>query len=495
MSPFSIQSFSRWIAIGFLSGILIHAGAPLTHLTVWIPISVFAGSFLFRNKVVLAAALAFALGFYRFEMTLPRPDDALMKHAGETMNLTGRIRDIGRYDATLDVHSLNVDAMKNAGRISFQSGTRSLRVGDEVRVTCRLELIEPPEERMDLREPRNGIFMKCHGASDIMRLHAPHSHDVIANLARWRELVSKRIRMILPGDEGALLSGILYGERSLSAETTAAFRHAGMTHLIAVSGSNITIVVSLFVPVLIALGYRRRSAIFLSGFGIFLFTVFVGAGASVIRAALMGWAALLARYFGRKAHAAHLLLLAGTIMIMFDPWALAFDAGFALSFLATWGLIAWSPMIAERLTWIPEAFGLREIIATTMAATISTIPYLLWAFEGTSLAGIVTNVFAIPLVALAMAWGAIAVMFGMWIPWVALPASGCLKAMLGIAWFSERFPWLQVSIGMPTWGLFLSYVVMIVFWRRCLAKKMIYPQFDVITNDFERLSKAFVRPF
>jgi competence protein ComEC len=299
----------------------------------------------------------------------------------------------------------------------------------------------------------------------------------------------------MPGDEGALLAGILYGDRGLSKESADAFRHAGMTHLIAVSGSNISIVVGLFVPVFVALGYRRRSAILLSGGGIFLFTLFAGASASVVRAAIMGWIALLARFVGRKANAMHLLLLAGSIMVAFDPWALAFDAGFALSFLATWGLIAWSSDIADMLPWIPKTFGLRDIVGTTMAATLTTAPYLLWAFQSTSLAGLVTNLFAIPLVGFAMAAGAFALVFGPWIPWFSLPALGCLKAMLIIAEFSMRFPWLQVSLQLPTWGLFLCYAGIVAFWHVRAAGKRHYPQIDEGTFEKSPLARVFVRPF
>jgi competence protein ComEC len=197
-------------------------------------------------------------------------------------------------------------------------------------------------------------------------------------LLAWRQTLTWRIQRLLPGDAGALLSGILYGERNLAEDTAAIFRTAGMTHLIAVSGSNIALVVSLFVPLFLALGYRRKPAIILAGVAVTTFVLFVGAEASVVRAAIMGWLALLARVFGRKAATGRLLIIAATAIVLFDPWALAFDAGFALSFLATWGLLSWAGRVQQKLTWLPEACGLREAFSTTLAATLITTPYSLW---------------------------------------------------------------------------------------------------------------------
>ena len=312
-----------------------------------------------------------------------------------------------------------------------------------------------PTAKGAIYDIRDGAWFSCKSAT--MSSLKRGGWSVKSVLGSWRTTLSRRIQSVLPGDEGALLSGILYGERALSREASTAFKGAGMTHLIAVSGSNIALVVSLFVPLFLSFGYRRKPAIILSGAAIALFVLFVGAGASVIRAAVMGWLALLARVVGRKASAGRLLVIAATAIVLFDPWALAFDAGFALSFLATWGLLSWSRPIQEKLVFLPEAFGLREAASTTLAATIVTAPYSLWAFGQTSLAGLLTNLAAIPLVGLAMLWGTVALMAGSAAPWIAMPAEGVLRAMIHIAHLAEYAPWLQIPWQMPLWGLPLFY--------------------------------------
>jgi len=485
-----IPIYAKWVCLGFLAGVLVHAARPLASMSVLIPVSAFMFGLLFRRTYALVFMIAFVIGFYRFELTIPGPEDGLMKLAGEQVTLDGSVRDVRTYDVLF-----RAEEPQSRSLISLQPGGRRLGAGDRIRITCNLAVNDSKDMKRRLFDARNHIHLRCRGAVSVESIGTHDHRNLSVMLAAWRSAISGRIRSILPGDEGALLSGILYGERSLSRETNEAFRHAGMTHLIAVSGSNITLVVSLFVPILVGLGYRRRSAIFLSGFGILLFTLFTGAGASVVRAAIMGWLAMNARYVGRKARAVHLLLLAATFMILFDPWALAFDAGFALSFLATWGLLAWSRPIADRLICIPERFALREIVATTIAATFVTTPYLFWAFDQTTFAGLITNIFAIPLVGMSMAFGVIAAAFGEWIPLVTLPAEGSLRAMLWIANLSELAPWLRVGFHLPTWGLFLAYGAMTAHWMLRTAKKKDYPQNPWEGDRFEGISKALVRPF
>jgi ComEC/Rec2-related protein len=492
--PYSLQTYISWGSFGFLAGVLLHAITPLSGVAVWIPLAILVVGFVIPHRIAMIVMIACAIGLWRFDVTLPNDADDLGRMKGETIVMTGRVESVRSYNAVLDVHTADGAAVRSRSYVSFSSQGRWIAVGEEWRVTCRLEQNEKTEMRYQLWDARKGIFYTCKGSTSLKHLAYAKPWDVKAALARWRELMSRRIALILPGDEGALLAGILYGERGLSKEANEAFRFAGMTHLIAVSGSNITLVVSLFVPFLVFIGYRRKSAIVLSGAGILLFTLFVGAEASVVRAAIMGWLAILARAFGRKPNVTHLLLLAGTVMILFDPWALGFDAGFALSFLATWGLIAWSGPITKMIRWVPNVLSIREIIATTTAATFVTAPYLLWAFEEMSLAGLVTNLAAIPLVGFAMAWGAAAAALGSWIPQIAFPAIGSLRLMLAIADLSQAAPFLKVACSLPTCGLFVSYAAMFFIWMLHKAKMRDYPQKDEEKLESAKVIRSFVRP-
>lgn len=464
----------------FLLGVLIHAAFPFdstpTSFIVALGIGIVVSMLLPHRFRWMAAAGCFglALGMLRFDLTLPSPGMA------PDTTVIGTVTDAGRYDVRM--------RDERTGAIVSISIRRG--VGERIRVTCgRMDPL--PRDSKALFDARRGAWFRCRGSVSVASVGAASGWDPRRMLAAWRSLLTRRIQRMLPGDAGSLLAGILYGERGLSAEAAAAFKTAGMTHLIAVSGSNIAIVVALFVPFFLLLGYRRKPAIVLSGIAITLFVLFVGAQASVVRAALMGWLALLARVCGRRASAARLLLIAAAVIVLFDPWALAFDAGFALSFLATGGLLAWSRPFAKRLGWIPGIFGLREAAATTLAATIATFPYSLWAFGSASLAGLLTNLFAVPLVGVAMLWGAVALAIGPRFSILALPVQGFLEAMLAIARVSQVAPFLRVAWTVPTWALFACYAFLLL--PSLPVRRRSYPQVDPQRSDSPSDFEGLVR--
>ncbi len=461
--PETASALVFWAAFGFLGGVMGHAAYPVseTPISLLLTLGVVAlgAGIILPWKMARAISIlivATGLGLWRFDLTIPKMEP--------NATFTGTVVEEGRYDVLIKDGETGMKISVSTRR----------RFGERVRVSCgSMQKVEGEKSMYDFRK---GVWFKC--KSPKISSLGWIGWNVKGLLNRWRTILTRRISAVLSGDAGGLLSGILYGERGLSPDASAAFKSAGMTHLIAVSGSNIALVVSLFVPIFLALGYRRKPAIVLSGVAIVLFVLFVGAGASVIRAAVMGWLALLARVAGRKASAGRLLVIAATAIVLFDPWALAFDAGFALSFLATWGLLSWSRPIQERLTFLPETAGLREGASTTLAATIVTAPYSLWAFGQTSLAGLLTNLAAIPLVGLTMLWGTVALVFGSIAPWIAMPAKGCLDAMLAIARLAEYAPWLQIPWQMPLWGLPIVYGYFLwTAFRRKASKN--YPQEEI----------------
>jgi ComEC/Rec2-related protein len=432
-------------------------------------------------RIIAVIIIAFAVGLLRHDLTLPLGSDPLMKARGTDVSFIARVTSVRSYDALLSVISIDGRPTHSRGRVVLSRGHGYQSEGETWVISCRIESaikIDPSDGTVPKNatfNARDGAFFACKGSISARKLTSPAWWDPRALLAQSRKNITAHITKILPGDEGALLAGILYGDRGLSSESAQAFRFAGMTHIIAVSGSNVTIVVVCLVPLFLALGYRRRFAIVFSIVAILAFVLFVGASASVVRAAIMGSLALLGRALGRRTQAARLLLIAGALLIAASPWTLAFDAGFALSFLATAGLIAWSAPLSRKLTFIPEHFGIRDAAATTTAATIATFPYQLWAFSSASLAGLLTNLLVIPFLGATMGLGAIAVALGSFIPLAALPASGLLRFMLVVAETSQKFPFLLVPIPISTEGLFAIYVVLMWVTGKGEVRKSVSP--------------------
>jgi len=218
-----------------------------------------------------------------------------------------------------------------------------------------------------------------------------------------RDALGEPLRRLVPEPEGGILRGIVLGERaSVDADLAAAFARSGTTHLLAISGFNMTLVAT--AVALLARGRLRpplTAVVTVSS--VAAYSVLVGLGPSVLRAALMAGVASLALAYGRRAATANALALAVAAMLLIDPGAIA-DVGFELSALATAGLLFLNDPIARRLGALPPF--IRDGLATTLAATLPTLPLVAAVFGRVSLISPLANLIAVPLFPPLMVAGA-----------------------------------------------------------------------------------------
>ncbi len=234
----------------------------------------------------------------------------------------------------------------------------------------------------------------------------------------------------LPDSERGLLPGIVVGDTSgLDPHLQDDFRTTGLTHLVAVSGANLAIVLSALLALISCVGGGRRTRAVVIALGIVAFVVVARPSPSVLRAAVMGSVALVALISGRPRAAVAALSVSVYGLLLFVP-QLATSAGFALSVVATGAIVlvaprwrdAWSRRLPHRLA---------ESLAVATAAQLACAPLLAALFGQFSLASVVANAFAEPAVPLATVAGAIAaVLSPLWAPlavlfaWIAwVPAS------------------------------------------------------------------------
>jgi competence protein ComEC len=220
-----------------------------------------------------------------------------------------------------------------------------------------------------------------------------------------------------------------------------------MTHIIAISGFNIAILIAMLVTVAEKFMSRRGAVIFAVG-GIIVYTILVGAAASVVRAAIMGSIYLIAnRWLGRPNFAYASLFLSGFLMTLFNPFAL-WDIGFQLSFTATLGLMIYGTPFSQwtrsqLLHWLDESIVnpimgvLSEAVLITLAAQMLTLPLMMAYFGQLSLVSLLANAFILPAQPGVMVWGGLATLMGL-----IVPAIG--QALAWVAW------------------LFLSYTIWMV---------------------------------
>lgn len=213
---------------------------------------------------------------------------------------------------------------------------------------------------------------------------------------------------LLPPNEATLTAGMLTGWRDgFTPSFLQALRNTGTTHIVAVSGYNVTIVAVVLLS-LTGFFFSRAVAAVTAIFGIILFIVFTGADPSAIRAGIMGAAAILLRISGRAISPARLVIFTLVAMVIWDPSLLVFNLGFQLSFLSFWGIICLAPALAGFFALSGAYHDISDLSiwtrvgVETAAAQLAVAPLLLFSFDSISLISVPVNILLLPVVPFAM---------------------------------------------------------------------------------------------
>ena len=267
-----------------------------------------------------------------------------------------------------------------------------------------------------------------------------------------RESVRAALRRHLPEPQTSLAAALLIGDRGdIPDDLVEAFRAVGASHILAISGWQVSIVVGLIAGIGGRLLRTRRSVAFVVALvGVLAYTSLVGAAPSVVRAAIMGVAALVAVQLGRPRDALVALSLACLAMTLFQPTTLL-DVGFQLSALATWGLIVLAPRFDPWLGRLPAHVG--SVLALTLAAQLAVLPVLATNFQQVSPVSFVVNLVAVPLVPGALEWSALTAVLGQafatlgtiagWVAWL------YLATLTSTVELAARIPYASLNVASP----------------------------------------------
>lgn len=385
-----------------------------------------------RQRAYRLAALwmlFFVLGAMRFTASLPRADNPadISYYNGQKVTVAGVV--VAEPDARLDSQRLTMEARTTPGPSLQRRGLKGrllvktnlypqYQYGDLLKVSCQLEAPGQIEDfAYDKYLARYDIYSVCRYAQ-IEKIDSGHGNPVMAAILKIKSRFVAGINQALPEPHAALMSGILIGaRRGIPQNLLDDFSRVGVTHIIAISGSNITIIAAALLAILSVAGLGRQLSFWLLSASILLFVIATGASASVVRAAIMAILVLLARRLGRASRAGNALVLAAFTMLVINPKILVFDLGFQLSFLATVGLVYLDPLITAYLKNWPEVFGLKQALTATLAAIIMTTPLVLYQFGRLSLIAPLANLAIVPLVPLTMLAGFVTGIVGMvWPP-------------------------------------------------------------------------------
>jgi competence protein ComEC len=213
----------------------------------------------------------------------------------------------------------------------------------------------------------------------------------------------------LPAEQQGVLPGMVVGDTSrLDPDLATDFRAAGLTHVLVVSGANLAIVIGAVLAVARALGLGRRGGPLAAALAVAAFVVVARPEPSVLRATVMGLIGLLSLVSGRQRQGVPALGAAVLGLLLIDP-ELARSYGFALSVLATLGLLVLAPPWRERLSRrMPRPIA--EVLAVAAAAEVACAPVVVMLSGEISLVAVVANLLAAPAIAPATLLGGLAAM-------------------------------------------------------------------------------------
>lgn len=301
------------------------------------------------------------------------------------------------------LNTLRTESTELPGRIQISTREKSaIARGDELEVTGKLK----PSKGTS----RQGTL----GSAKIKIIHKNKSW-----IEDLRTEFFQSLKNAIPEPRSNLGLGYLVGVRvNIPKDLSDQLALVGLTHIVAVSGYNLTIIVQA-VRRMIGKRSAYQSVVF-SGLLILGFLIITGGSAPINRAAVVCGFSLLGWYFGRTIKASVLLLLSGALTAFASPLYIWGDPGWYLSFLAFAGVLIIAPLFTKRFFRKKPPGTILQILLETLGAQLCTIPYTLYLFGGASVIAPLANVVVLPLVPFIMLAVFVTGIVGIFLPFVAL---------------------------------------------------------------------------
>lgn len=444
-----------WGTLFFLLGVLLKSFFSSTFVLLAFA-GIFLGTFfVFRIRHIpfhfLLLTFLLILGgfYYSFCDTLTRPTNIPFGFEG---NIRGEVVEI-HQKPTYQTAVIKISEPFSGKLYAMLPASSDVSLGD---ILALEGTIEKPKTnsfaRFLLKDNIFAVinFPRVRSVSD----GPPSLSRVLASLS---ERFNKSFSRALSPRDSALLSGITFGNTDeFSKEFKESMRRSGTTHIVALSGYNITIVVMALL-FLFRFFLKRKVALFATFGCLFAFVLMTGASASVVRAAGMAVLFIFLTLQGRLRDPKNILVFTALLMTLWNPRVLAYDIGFQLSFLAVMGILYLVPLfrILFRVKEENQNFLLEALFAT-LAAQIAAAPFIVLYFENIFGSSVLANMAIAILIPPAMAFGFLIAFTGVFSAplavFLGLFATPFLRLISGVIEFFARFAFFPIHHAV---GIFL----------------------------------------
>lgn len=432
-----------------------------------------------KNRIIRLFFLVLIIIFFalwRYGLSIPKDNLYKISHYnGQNLKLIGVIAnepDVRENNQKLEVAVNYSDSLKHTinGKILISTNLYPLyNYGDQLSVVCKLVAPEKFNEfAYDRYLASKNIYSAC---------YYPQKEVFGNNKGNWfyqkifilKNKLTQLIDYGLREPEASLAKSIVFGDRrGLDEKINQQFAQTGLTHIMAVSGFNISILAVIVLIFLLRIGLNRYQSFYLSSGILLIYIILVGAPASAMRAGLMGFLALLALYLGRINKIANALIFSAVILLLINPKLLRDDIGFQLSFLAILGLVYVYPTldaIWQKLKF-SELKGLSSVFLITLSAQIATWPIIAYNFSQVSLIAPLANLLVIWLISPLTIVIILAIFLSLILPYLSslffLPAFLGCKYILFIVQLLSNAPFGYLNAIYINWVSIIIYYLVVI---------------------------------
>lgn len=515
-----------WFCISFIFGILMQSIVKIPHAYVWgilfFGVLTITMSFVADKNIFIILGfclLFFVIGMVRlqiFEFNIANDKLSKLNDSPEKVTFNGQV--IEEPDIRSSYQKLKVKVNDMETIVLVATGRYpEYNYLDEVKISGKLK--NPPEfEEFNYKNYllKEGIISLM-DFPKIELVSKKSDYNIFSffyeKVLFFKKKLNTSINSNFSPPQNFILGGVVFGnDKNWPKDLKDKFNTTGLSHVTAVSGSNIVILISTLVIILLALGLWRQQALYLSIILVWLYIILVGFTASSVRAGIMGSILLFAEALGRQNTSSRTIVLAASLMLLHNPMLLLYDIGFQLSFLASMGIIHLKPLIDYLFATIKSSQLIKalqgwrlfvvekeaknnvkkveellkkqlkylvDIIVITLSAQIFTLPIIVYNFGVLSLVSPITNLLVLPIIPPLMVFGFLASTFGIFsgfLGWVfALPCYALIFYLLKVLdifhqpWAVKNFESVFLS-----WFFVYYFIVFILVW---FLNKKIKPKF------------------
>jgi len=387
---------------------------------------------------------------------------------------------------SVDSIGLGGEVKRGIGRLLIHLGieTTDFQYGDRIYFDSRLNSIKGGQNPtgFDYRRYLNlkGVFAVAYLPHQynirIDRLDRRHLYRITGKI---RNYIIDTFKRTLDTNSSALASGFLIGDtRNIPTEIYDCFRDSGTLHLLAVSGSNVGLVVMMFIFLLKASPMKRHGKTILLLLIIFIFSNLAFNQPSVVRAAVMASLVLIGKYMQRRIELNNIIALTALIILLVKPTEL-FDVGFQLSFATAWGLIFLLPAVSGFFRSVQNRLYYKILIFPFLICVIAqlvSLPMSAYYFQRMPMISFVSNLIIVPLVSIIVIGSLILLLASLILPFFGSFVGSLLNPLIsGTLYFIRQFGSEKLNVilqhqvtGVP---VILFYILLIMLSFSIYSKR------------------------